>query len=103
MGTEAKRSSKAGKQGRVSSAAALIAAAQSKSIRTSMLSEHGVEHLRELCDYNDTARHSNRVTKADTRSSLRRHFGWHGGDDALDTVCREQLGRESFARKGGAK
>jgi len=83
------------------SAQLLIAKARQNARRTAPLPEHAVEHLREICDYNDETRDPNaRVSKPMVLESLKAHFGWSGGRDALDAVCREQLGRASFAKRG---
>ena len=98
MGTKAKRARETGAKGSVS--AALIAQAKQHAQKAQKLSAHGVEHLRELCEYNDSAAHGQRVARAAVVASLRDHFGWQGARAALDVVCKTQLGRESFARKG---
>ena len=104
MGTKAKGSGRARKEGRLSAAQQLIAAAKQKATRTQPLpSQHAIDHLKELCEYNDgVSGSSGRVSRVDAAKSLLEHFGWKGGSkDALDNVCRAQLGRESFARAGG--
>lgn len=91
---------KAAKQSSVSAAQKLIAQARTRARRVQLLTPLGVEHLQELCDYNDGVQGNNgRVSRAAAAESLA-VFGWKGAREALDAVCREQLGRESFARKG---
>lgn len=91
------------KGGSVSVAQKLIESTRAKARRVALLTPLGVEHLQELCDYNDGVQGmSGRVSKVAAAESLAT-FGWKGGREALDAVCREQLGRESFARKGGGK
>lgn len=93
MGTKAKG-------GGVSVAQKLIESTRAKARRVALLTPLGVEHLQELCDYNDGVSGTNgRVSAAAAADSLAT-FGWKGGRNALDAVCKEQLGRESFARKG---
>lgn len=103
MGTKAKGSGRARAKGRVSVAQQLIAQAKQKLVQTpSLPSQHAIDHLRELCEYNDEVTSvCGRVSRADAAKSLADHFGWKGGHrDALDYVCRAQLGRESFSRSG---
>lgn len=93
MGTKAKG-------GSVSVAQKLIESARAKARRVALLTPLGVEHLQELCDYNDgVPGMTGRVSKESAADSLAT-FGWKGGRYALDAVCKEQLGRESFACKG---
>lgn len=87
----------------MSAAQKLIAAARDRARRVDTLSDFGVKMLREVLEYNDEQRNPQaKVSGAAVRASLKEHAGWQGGRDALDTVCREQLGRASFAKKGGA-
>lgn len=80
-------------------AAALIAGKRTKSVAPT-LTEHAIEQLRDLVEYNDGVRgSSNRVSWRAACSMLRDHFGWPGGADALNAVCREQLGRKSWSQK----
>lgn len=70
-----------------------------------MLSADALTALREIVEYNDVTSSANaRVSRVDVCKMLSTHFGWTGGPkEALDTVCREQLGRESFRTKGAVK
>lgn len=97
MGTEAKRPSKASQSGSV--AQRLIAEAKAKSTRVQQLTPLAIEHLQELCDYNDSVvGNTGRVSIEQAAQSLQT-FGWKGGRDALNAVCRTQLRRKSFAVK----
>lgn len=85
----------------VSIASKRIEAAQTGHRRVPKLSDYAVKYLRELCEYNDgvSATHA-RVPREAASLDLKEHFGVDiGAHKALDTVCREQLGRKSWSQK----
>jgi len=94
MGTKAKTS-----EARSGVAAKLIAKAQART-NARPLPELALEDVREICAYNDTVPRfdsQRRVSIETMCATLRAHYGWLGGEKALNRACREQLGRKSFA------
>lgn len=84
-----------------SSAGRLIASAKTREQKHAPLPPKAVKALREVCEYNDGV-HGNhgRVSAAAALAMLREDFGWRGSRVPLDCVCREQLGRASYAQRG---
>ena len=74
-----------------------IAAAKARS-RLSDLTPAALKELRELCEHNDAQiTKLNRVAAGVAIEILRGH-GWNGASPAaLNKICREQLGRASYA------
>lgn len=109
MGTKTKRPSKNRSESRVIAdeqlptqpAAARIAAAKAGRSTVPKLSAYAVKYLRELCEYNDGVSATlARVPREAASLDLKEHFGVDiGAHKALDTVCREQLGRKSWSQK----
>lgn len=92
MGTKAKTS-----EARRGVAAKLIADAKTRG--AGALPELALEDVREICAYNDTVpkhNHTCRVSIVQMCETLKAHYGWNGGEKALNTACRAQLGRKSF-------
>lgn len=77
-------------------AAALIEAKQAAR-KLPAPSSAALTELRKLCDYNDgVAKMALRVSATDAVAMLRSR-GWSGtARSALDSVCREHLGRRSY-------
>lgn len=99
MGAKAEGSSNARAKGRVSAAKQMIEQAKARASGTPPLNALALEHLQELIEYNDSVSGtSGRVSIAEACNSLQT-FGWKGGRDALNAVCRAQLGRKSFGTK----
>lgn len=87
-----------GSKGFGSPAQALIAAARSKTTGF-QLEQHALDHLKEICEYNDTALRGQRVSADEVLSSLKAHFGVEISKDTLHVVCQRQLGRKGFGLK----
>lgn len=79
-------------------AAAAINAVMTRT-RVPAISEAGLKELRKILEHNDAqTNHMKRVAWHITRDMLHVH-GWTGTTvSALNTACREQLGRASYTR-----
>lgn len=74
----------------------LIAAKLQSRISTRPLTGEQLKELREVLAHNDDADLGARVGSRMVVDMLR-DLGWAGGREALDTVCRLQLGRKGFS------